>query len=113
MNLACTPSFVMSRGACALTYSNRTMNYPLLITELEALAQQLGVQLRYEKGDFEGGYCVLRSQKILVINKRLAEPRKASSLAQALSEFGIETTFVKPNVRQYIEDEVARAAKGR
>lgn len=89
------------------------MNYSRLLAELEELAQQLGVQLRYEKGDFEGGFCVLKSQGVLVINKRLGEPRKASSLAQALSEFGIETTFVKPSLRQYIEDEVARTAKSR
>lgn len=82
-----------------------------MLSELEELARQLGIQLRYEKGDFEGGYCVLKAQKILVVNKRLHDARKASSLAQALAEYGIETTYIKPNLREYIEDEVARMAK--
>ena len=87
------------------------MNYSQILSELEELARQLGVQLRYEKGDFEGGYCILKAEKILVVNKRLHDARKASSLAQALAEYGIETTYIKPNLREYIEDEVAKFAK--
>jgi hypothetical protein len=87
------------------------MNYTQILNELEELARQLGIQLRYEKGDFEGGYCILKTQSILVVNKRLHDARKASSLAQALGEYGIDTTFVKPSLREYIEDEIAKLAK--
>ena len=87
------------------------MNYQQLLAELEELGQQLGIQIRYEKGDFDGGYCVLREKKMLVVNKRLHDARKASSLAQALAEYGIETTFVKPLLREYIEDEWAKVRK--
>ena len=87
------------------------MNYSQLLSELEELTRQLGIQLRYEKGDFEGGYCILKAQKILVVNKRLHDARKATSLAQALAEYGIETTYIKPNLREYIEDEAAKLAK--
>ena len=87
------------------------MNYTHLLAELEQLTRQLGIQLRYEKGDFEGGYCILKEQKILVVNKRLHDARKSSSLAQALAEYGIETTFIKPNLRVYIEDEAAKIQK--
>ncbi len=87
------------------------MNYLQILGELEDVARQLGIELRYEKGDFEGGYCILKDRKILVVNKRLHEARKASSLAQALAEYGIETTYIKPNLRGYIEDEVAKFAQ--
>ena len=87
------------------------MNYQQLLSELEELAHKLDIQLRYEKGDFNGGYCVLKTQKILVVNKRLQDARRASSLAQALAEYGIETTFIKPDLREYIEDEVAKLAR--
>ena len=87
------------------------MNYQNLIQELEGLARDLGLQIRYEKGDFEGGFCILKDQKVLVVNKKLHDARKASVLAQALGEFGIETTFMKPNLREYIEDELAKLVK--
>ena len=87
------------------------MNYAHLVGDLEELARQLNLNIRYEKGDFEGGYCILKDQKVLVVNKRLLYSRKAVALALALSEFGIDLVFIKPNLRAFIEDEVAKLAK--
>lgn len=84
------------------------MNQETLLNELEELAAQLGIKVRYEKGDFDGGYCILKDQKILVVNKRLFNNRKTSVLAQGIYEIGIENIYIKPAVRQFIEDEVAR-----
>ena len=87
------------------------MNYLQMISELEELVRQQGIFIRYEKGDFEGGYCILKDKKILVVNKRLHDMRKASSLALALGEIGVDGVFVKPAVRNFIEEETAKAAK--
>ena len=87
------------------------MNYAQLVGDLEELARQLNLNIRYEKGDFEGGYCILKDQKVLVVNKRLLDSRKAVALALALSEFGIDLVFIKPNLRAFIEDEVAKLVK--
>ena len=82
-----------------------------LLVELEQLAQQLGVVVRYEKGDFEGGYCILKADRMLLINKRLMANKKSSVFALALTEIGLENIFIKPAVREYIEDEDARTAR--
>lgn len=82
-----------------------------LILDLEGAVRQIGIQIRYEKGDFEGGYCVLKEQQVLVVNKRLHETRRASILATALSEIGVDTLFLKPAVREYIEDEAAKLSR--
>jgi len=87
------------------------MNYAPLVSELEELAHQFDLTIRYEKGDFEGGYCILKEQKVLVINRRLLDSRKASALAVALYDFGIGTMYIKPNLRAFIEDEIAKIAK--
>jgi len=89
------------------------MNYSQLLQDLESVAGQLGVRLRFEKGDFEGGYCILKEQKLLVVNKRLPDAKKASSVAVGLAQYGIDDTFLKPNLRQYIEDEAAKFLKNR
>ena len=87
------------------------MTHEQLVKELEELSEKSGIALRYEKGDFDGGYCVLKAERIIVINKRLAIPKRASVLAQALAEVGIEEMYLKPAVREFIEDELARAAR--
>jgi hypothetical protein len=84
------------------------MKHEELIAELDHLAAQLSVVVRYEKGDFEGGYCILKTDRILLINKRLMPNKKASVFAIALHEIGLDNVFIKPAVREFIEDEVAR-----
>ncbi len=82
-----------------------------ILSELEQLASNCGIVIRYEKGDFDGGYCVLKEERLIVINKRLLLARRASVLAQGLAEVGIDEMYLKPAVREYIEDELARVAK--
>jgi hypothetical protein len=87
------------------------MKHEDLIEELQTAATQLNVTIRYERGDFEGGYCILRDQRLLLVNRRLMPSRKASVLAVALQEIGLNDVYLKPAVRAFIEDEVARSAR--
>jgi hypothetical protein len=85
------------------------MKPELMIEELHAISEQLGVAIRYDRGDFEGGYCILKDKKLVLVNRRLNPARKAAVLASAMSEIGLENVFLKPAVREFIEDEVAKA----
>jgi hypothetical protein len=87
------------------------MTHEQILSELEHLAANCNIALRYEKGNFDGGFCVLKAERLIVINKRLAPSRRASVLAQGLAEVGIDEIYLKPAIREYIEDELARAAK--
>jgi len=78
------------------------------LSELEIVAHDMGVHIRYEKGDFDGGYCLLRDERIIVVNKKLNPNRKASVLSQAFGELGIENVYIKPAIRLFIEDELVR-----
>ena len=87
------------------------MTQEQLLRELESLASNCGIAVRYEKGDFEGGFCILKTERLVVINKKLAPPQKASLLAQGLAEIVIEDRYLKPAIREYIEDELARTPR--
>jgi hypothetical protein len=80
-----------------------------LLKELEELASRSSISVRYEKGDFEGGFCVLKSERLVVVNKKLPLGKRASVLAQGIAEVGIEEIYLKPAVREFIEDELAKA----
>jgi hypothetical protein len=80
-----------------------------LFESLKSLASEMGLKLRFETGNFEGGYCLLREEKMLVINRRSTITRKTRTLALGLHEFGLDKVFIAPAVRAAIEDEVAKA----
>ena len=76
--------------------------------ELESLAEEMGVRIRYEKGDFDGGYCILRDERIIVVNRKLNVNRKVSVISQGLNQLGLDNVFIMPTVRLCIEDELAK-----
>jgi hypothetical protein len=74
------------------------------IQDLKVLAVQLGAEVRFEKGDFKGGYCLLKESKIIVINKMANLQRKAMILSMALKELGIDEVFLTPRLRELIDE---------
>ncbi len=70
----------------------------------------MGLKVIYEKGDFSGGYCILKEEKLIVINKKFDPKHRAITLAQSLSEVGIENLFLKPAVSDYIEEQTNETA---
>lgn len=75
-----------------------------IIEELKMLAVQLGATIRFEKGDFKGGYCLLKDSKVIVINKLANTQRKAMILVTALKELGIDQIYITPKVRELIDE---------
>ncbi len=81
-----------------------------IIQDLKALAAQLGAEIRFEKGDFKGGYCILKESKVVVINKMANLQRKVMILSMALKELGVDQIYLTPRLREII-DEMATEAK--
>lgn len=88
------------------------MNYETIIQELHDLASNLSIRIRYEKGDFDGGYCILHEERLIVVNKKLSPQRKAAVIALSIHELGLENIYMKPALRDFIEDEVAKVRRG-
>jgi len=82
-----------------------------LFSELESLAKLHHVTLRYEKGDFTGGYCIVKQERTIIANKKLPLPKKLTVLALGLHEIGLDEIYVKPVLREFIEDEIAKLTK--
>ena len=80
-----------------------------LFEALKSLAGEMGLKIRFETGNFEGGYCLLREEKMLVINRRVTIPRKNRTLALGLHEYGLDNTYISPALREAIDDEVAKS----
>jgi hypothetical protein len=81
------------------------------IQELKTLAVQLGAEVRFEKGNFKGGYCILKESKVIVINKMANLQRKAMILSMALKELGIDEVFLTPRLRELINEMASEFSK--
>ncbi|MGB9664194.1 MAG: hypothetical protein ACPL25_04645 [Ignavibacteria bacterium] len=80
--------------------------YQQLLDELKEVALQKGIKVRFEKGDFNGGYCILKSERVIVINKLAQTQRKLLILVEALKEIGVEDIYINPKVRNIIENSI-------
>ncbi|MEJ2618361.1 MAG: hypothetical protein P8Z35_25625 [Ignavibacteriaceae bacterium] len=75
-----------------------------IIQDLKNLALQMGAEVRFEKGDFKGGYCILKDSKVIVVNKTANLQRKVMILSMALKELGIDKIYLTPKLREIIDE---------
>lgn len=75
-----------------------------ILQDLKGLAGELGATVRFEKGDFKGGYCLLHDDKVIVINKMANLQRKVMILSAALKELGIDKIYLTPKMREVIDE---------
>ena len=75
-----------------------------IIEELKKAAQQLGFEVRMEKGNFRGGRCMVGGEEIIMLNKRHLPEAQLIVLADSLRDLPIESVFLRPAVRTALED---------
>ncbi|HUX83909.1 MAG TPA: hypothetical protein VMV20_01660 [Chitinophagaceae bacterium] len=54
------------------------------LTRLEKLFDEAGYILRYEKGTFNSGYCILEDRKVVVVNRFLSLEGRINTLLDIL-----------------------------
>ena len=60
------------------------------LNKLEDLFSETDYQLRYEKGSFHSGYCILRNTKIAVVNKYYTTEGKINCLVDILRNISVD-----------------------
>jgi len=80
-----------------------------LLQELELVAEKLGIQTVYDTFQGRGGGCRVIEDRYIVINSRLADDVKARLFLKALSELPIDEIYIKPEIRELLEE--ARESK--
>ena len=74
------------------------------LAKLENLIAESDYVLRYEKGNFKSGYCLLRDQKIMIINKFFDTEGKINVLLEILKNVALDTSkFSEKNLNLYEE----------
>jgi hypothetical protein len=59
------------------------------LDKIEKIAQESGYVMRYERGSFQSGYCILQEKKVVVLNKFLATEGRINTLIDLLPQLNI------------------------
>ena len=78
------------------------MKITKIYQEFESLAEQLKIRLIIDKGNFYGGYCILEKEKVIVLNKNKPLEHRIKQLAMVISNINTTNIFVKPRIREII-----------
>jgi hypothetical protein len=74
------------------------------LTKLEDMIAESDYVLRYEKGNFKSGYCLLREQKIMIVNKFFTTEGKINALLDILKTTTLDSTrFSEKSKKLYQE----------
>lgn len=75
-----------------------------IYSELAALAEHLGLDIREERGDFTGGLCRIDGKDIIFLNKTNHISLNNEILAQSLAQKDYNKLYILPAVREFIEN---------
>lgn len=77
---------------------------PHFLHKLEDIFAESDYMLRYEKGNFKSGYCILNDQKIVIVNKFYPLEGKVNCLLDIIREINMDISkFSEKNKVLYFE----------
>ncbi len=81
-----------------------------VLDKLERIVQEAGYILRYERGTFQSGYCILEQKKVVVLNKFLQLEGRINTLLDLIPQLQISTETLGPESRSLLNALLANAA---
>ena len=70
--------------------------------KLEDLFSETDYTLRYEKGSFQSGYCILNETKVAIVNKYFSLDGKINSLVEILRAIQVDTSALSEKNRKLL-----------
>ena len=68
--------------------------------KLELLLESQGYKIRFEKGNFKSGYCIIKNKKVVIINKYFTIEGKINALLEIINSINIsEDKCLNDNLR--------------
>ena len=74
------------------------------LKKVEELLSELAYTVRYEKGNFQSGYCIVENKKIAIINKFYDTEGRIQVLLDILSTIDVDNTQLTDKSAQLYTD---------
>jgi hypothetical protein len=84
------------------------MDQNATLSQLEELAQRLGITVRYEALKSEGslhpgGFCRVHGQDVVIINKKATGMEKIHIIIDALKRYDLSQIYILPSLREILD----------
>lgn len=78
------------------------------LEKIEKILSEAGYIVRYERGTFQSGYCILEQKKVVVLNKFLVVEGRINTLIDILPQLSINSDMLPPDSRKIYDDVMSR-----
>jgi hypothetical protein len=80
------------------------------LARVEKMIEESGYVLRYERGTFQSGYCILEQKKVVVLNKFLQTEGRINTLIDILPALTIDPAMLHAENRKLYDELTAYIA---
>lgn len=74
------------------------------LQNLEEVFKTLGYTIRYEKGNFQSGYCLVQDKKIIVINKFFEMEARINALVEILNTIDFQVSQFDERLQKFLKN---------
>lgn len=85
-----------------MKYTQNTLN------KIEKVVSEAGYIVRYERGTFNSGYCILEQKRVIVLNKFLQLEGRINTLIDLIPQLGFDPEVLSPESRKTFNDIMTR-----
>ena len=78
------------------------------LDKVERVLDETGYIVRYERGNFQSGYCILEEKKVVVLNKFLQMEGRINTLMDIIPQLKIDVDTLTTEARKTYEEMKAR-----
>ena len=88
-----------------MKYNQTTLN------KLEKILEEAGYIVRYERGSFQSGYCILEDKKVVVLNKFLIPEGRINTLIDILPSLTVNYDALTHDSQKLYDEVMSQAQK--
>ena len=74
------------------------------LDKIERIAEENGYIIRYERGTFQSGYCILQHKKVIVINKFFQAEGRINTLIELMPQLEINYDLLTHESQKMYDD---------
>lgn len=73
------------------------------LEKAEKILEEAGYVVRYERGTFQSGYCILEQRKVVVLNKFLQTEGRINTLLDIIPQVNLQPELLSAESRKMYE----------